>query len=275
MVLNEPTSFVSLGYMLGLHAPGKKGIGNFLPVAHHANLVQGAAGRILRQLCPQAEIGTTNYFSSVQPRNPQSSWDVAAAKRFDAVINRLYVDPIVGRGYPTDVFPLLRRIEKYFQPNDEQLLPFDFDFLGLQTYSRDVIKWTLFQPIIWGTIIPPEKRGVTERTAMGWEVYPEGIYELLKRFGSYPEIKKIYVTENGTAFPDPEPHQNRVPDPKRTAYLQQHIQSVYRAKQEGVPVEGYFVWSFMDNFEWHEGFRPRFGLVYLDYATQDRYVKDS
>jgi beta-glucosidase len=109
---------------------------------------------------------------------------------------------------------------------------------------------------------------------MGWEVWPENIYLLLKQFSAYKGVKRIIITENGAAFPDT-PQGERVHDPKRLQFIQDHLAQVLRAKREGVPVEGYFYWSLLDNFEWAEGYRPRFGLVYVDYPTQKRILKDS
>lgn len=271
MIMNEPLSFVALGYMLGLHAPGRKGIQNFLPATHHAVLAQAEGGRITRANCPHAEVGNTHITAYIQPASNFSS---NAAKRFDAVFNRLYLEPALGLGYPTDVFPALNRLYHYAKDGDDEKMKFDFDFIGLQHYTREVVAWSPFQPVLWGKLIPPPARGVHETTEMGWEVYPEGIYQMLKRYGAYPQIKKLYVTENGAAFPDTLEN-DRVKDIKRTQYLMQYIEQVLRAKKEGVNVNGYFVWSFMDNFEWHEGYKPRFGIVYVDYPTQKRIIKDS
>lgn len=271
MIFNEPLSFVALGYMLGLHAPGRKGIGNFLPATHHAVLAQAEGGRVARANCPNAEIGNTHITACIEP---SSDWSKDAAARFDAVFNRMYIEPALGLGYPTDVFPALKRLYKYAKPGDEEKMVFDFDFIGLQHYTREVVAWSPFQPVLWGKLVPPLTRGVSETTEMGWEVYPEGIYQMLKRYGAYSGIKKLYVTENGAAFPDTL-IDGGVSDPKRLRYIKEYLAQVLRAKQEGVNVQGYFVWSFMDNFEWHEGYKPRFGLVYIDYPTQTRIIKES
>jgi beta-glucosidase len=284
MIFNEPTSFVVLGYALGLHAPGrnavprlanffsKKGLMEFLAASHHVVLAQASGGRIAKSNLPHAMVGSTWYFSDVQPMRPV---DAPAARRFDAVINRLYFDPAMGCGYPFEAFPALKNMERYFLPGDETAVVANFDFVGVQNYSRDVVKRSWFQPLVWGTMVEAKKRGVKQTTDMGWEVYPEGIYHVLKRVASYKAVKRIYVTENGAAFPDTPTTDGRVHDARRTQFLQSYLAQVLRAQKEGVPVEGYFVWSFMDNFEWHEGFRPRFGLVYVDYSTQRRIVKDS
>jgi beta-glucosidase len=127
--------------------------------------------------------------------------------------------------------------------------------------------------MLWAKTVPAKKRGI-RTTDMGWEIHPEGIYHLLKKFASYRQIKKIYVTENGAAFPDAI-LLGEVYDNDRIEFLESYLKQVLKAQREGVPVEGYFVWSFMDNFEWAEGYKPRFGLVYVDFHTQRRIVKQS
>jgi beta-glucosidase len=130
--------------------------------------------------------------------------------------------------------------------------------------------------VVWANQVKAKKLVAddSELTDMGWEVYPEGIYEVLKKFGAYPGVKKIYVTENGCAYPD-QVKDGKVHDPKRIAFFEKYLENVRKAQMEGVPVKGYFVWTLMDNFEWAEGFKPRFGLVYVDFSTQQRIIKDS
>ncbi len=148
-----------------------------------------------------------------------------------------------------------------------------FDFIGVQNYTREVVKYNLLNPVLWGRQVPAEKRNV-EMTEMKWEIYPESIYDMLKKFSSYEKVKKIYVTENGAAFVDT-PESGRVHDGKRTDFYKKYLEQVLRAKTEGIKVHGYFAWSLTDNFEWAEGYRPRFGLVYVDFNTQQRIIKDS
>jgi beta-glucosidase len=169
--------------------------------------------------------------------------------------------------------PALKKIEKYMLPGDAENMKFDFDFIGIQNYFRLVARNLAFVPIIRTVNIDPKKLG-NEITAMNWEVYPEGIYRILKQFAAYPGVKKIIITENGAAFDDVV-KDNSVKDEKRVKFIQDYLAQVLKAKNEGVPVSGYFVWSFLDNYEWSEGFRPRFGLVHVDYKTQKRTVKDS
>lgn len=272
MVFNEPAAFTALGYMVGVHAPGKYGLKRFLKATHHTVLCHGIGGRIIRQHVPNAQIGTTFSCSPIDAWKNKAT-NIRAAQREDVIINRLFIEPILGMGYPYKDLPALKKIEKYIQPDDIAKMPFDFDFIGLQNYTRSVAKNLPFVPLIRTINVAPKKLG-HDTTEMNWEVYPEGIYRILKQFAAYPNIKKIIVTENGAAFKD-EVTTNGVNDSKRVKFLQDYLQQVLKAKQEGVPVKGYFVWSFLDNFEWAEGFRPRFGLVHVDFTTQKRTIKDS
>lgn len=280
MVFNEPAAFVLIGHLAGIHAPGFRSLGKTFAATHHATLCHGIGARVLRQNVPGITLGSTFSCSAVHPKNPESPKHQRAAARMDAMVNRLFLDPLCGKGYPwgEDGFTALKRIEKYMQPGDEAKLAYtDFDFYGLQNYFRIVVKPSAFPPVMWANEVKPAKRGPdVQLTEMGWEVYPEGIYEMLKKFNSYEPIrqKQILVTENGAAFPDVV-EGDAVHDTARTQFLHNYLGQVLRAKREGVNVNGYMVWSFMDNFEWAEGYHPRFGLVHVDFATLRRTVKDS
>ncbi|GGG87344.1 beta-glucosidase [Parapedobacter pyrenivorans] len=273
MVLNEPTVFTAAGYFFGVHAPGMTGLPNFFPAAHHAALAMGKIGRLLHSELPDALVGTTFSCSSIHPASGRQR-DIAAAKRADVLINRLFIEPILGMGYPIADLKALTGIEKYMLADDERLMPFDFDFIGIQNYTREVVKHSYFVPYIRARLVPAKRRKVPRVTEMGWEVYPEAIYEMIKKFSDYPNIPKLYITENGTAFPDCVTD-GSVADHQRVQYLQDHLSQVLRAKQDGLNVHGYFVWTLTDNFEWAEGYHARFGLVHVDFETQQRVVKDS
>jgi beta-glucosidase len=271
IVLNEPMIFLTLGYLLGIHAPGKRSMKKFFAASHHALLAQAEAARTIRRELPHARIGTTISTTAVYPASARPR-DKLAAERFDVLYNTFYLDPVLGRGYPTRHFPFLRRIEKYVRPGDMTALQFDFDFWGINTYTRKVVRYSRITPIIhWREL---KQAPGTRVNCMNWEVYPEGLYDLLKKFSAYPEIRELLVTENGYAAED-QLLAGRVADPERIQYYREYLAQVLRAKKEGVNVTGYFVWSLLDNFEWAEGFRPRFGLVHVDYLTQKRTIKDS
>ncbi|QJD97866.1 beta-glucosidase [Mucilaginibacter robiniae] len=272
MVMNEPAVFTGAGYFLGIHAPGRTGLKSFLPAVHHVTLSIAAGGRALRELLPDVQIGSTFSCSHVEPLSTKPN-DVAAAKRADVLINRLFIEPIMGLGYPATDLPVLKKLEKYMQPGDEELLAFNFDFIGLQNYTREVVKYSFITPYISATLVEAKKRDVP-LTEMGWEVYPPAMYEVIKKFSAYSQIKNILITENGAAFKDTVEN-GEVQDILRTTYLQDNLSQVLKAKKEGCPVNGYFVWTLTDNFEWAEGYRPRFGLIHIDFTTQQRIVKAS
>lgn len=273
MVMNEPTVFTGAGYFFGIHAPGRRGMKNFLPAVHHAALSIAEGGRALRSALPSGtEIGSTFSCSYVEPYSTKSR-DERAARRVDALLNRLFIEPSLGMGYPVQELPALKKIEKYFVKGDEEKLKFDFDFVGLQNYTREIVKHSFFVPYLGAKLVAAEKRKV-DVTAMKWEVYPPAIYQMIKQFDRYPGIRKIIVTENGAAFPD-SVVDGEINDVRRIDYLERHLLEVLRAKNEGCKVEGYFVWTLTDNFEWAEGYGPRFGLVHVDFVTQKRTIKNS
>ncbi len=272
MVLNEPMVFTGAGYFLGVHAPGKKGLASFLAAAHHAALCQAEGGRIIKTLCKDCKVGTTFSYSHIEPYS-NTQRDITAAKKADAILNRLFLEPLLGMGYPSKDVKVLERIERFMYPGDEGKLAFDMDFIGLQNYTRELVRYSPFIPFVQAKIISAKKRNA-EHTLMNWEVYPDCIYESLKRLSRYKGIKEIIITENGAAFND-ELDNGCVQDGKRKYFLQSHMHKMLQAKEEGVNVTGYFVWTLMDNFEWAEGYRPRFGLVYVDFATQQRIIKSS
>lgn len=269
MVLNEPAGFTTLGYLSGMHAPGQSSINKFLASVHHACLCQAEGGRIIRNNVKSSHIGTTFSCSYTEPYKSFKSHH-NAARRLDVMLNRLFIEPSLGMGYPYNELPFLQKIEKYIKPRDSDKLIFDFDFIGLQNYFRVISRPSLL-PFIWANHVKP--REPAELTEMGWEVAPEGIYKIIMQFSKYP-VKEIIVTENGAAFRD---HlvDGRIRDQKRIDYYKRYLHNVLRAKNEGANVKGYFAWTFIDNFEWAEGFRPRFGIVHNDFKTQERTVKDS
>lgn len=272
MILNEPMVFTGAGYFLGIHAPGRKGLSNFLAAAHHSTLCQAEGGRIAKSLRADIKVGTTFSCSDIQPLTNKDC-DVKAAVKVDALLNRVFIEPLLGLGYPSKDLKVLKRIEPFVKDGDEQKMKFDMDFIGIQNYTREIVYHSYFTPLLQAKILKADKRKV-ERTLMNWEVYPEGIYNMLKKYSAYENINELIVTENGAAFNDVVEN-GSIDDVARRNYLQDYIRNVLKAKKEGVNVSGYFVWSNTDNFEWAEGFLPRFGLVYIDYSTQKRIIKSS
>jgi len=273
IILNEPMGFTSLGYMLGKHAPGKTGLTNFLPAIHHAVLAQADGGRIIRDLVPKAYIGTSFSCSEIIPYSDKTE-DIQAAKRIDILMNRLFIEPALGRGYPKDDFKFLERLELHNKAwKYTERMTFNFDFIGLQNYFPLVIKYSPLIPIIQATDVKASTRKVPH-TAMGWEINADSFYRIIKRFWRYGTVKEIIISENGAAFKDELVH-GVVNDEQRIDYFKQYIHAMQKAKQEGVNIRGYFAWTLMDNFEWSEGYHARFGLIHVDFKTQLRTIKNS
>ena len=157
------------------------------------------------------------------------------------------------------------------QSDDEKNMPFDFDFIGLQNYTREIVRYNPLIPYVKGKIVEAKERGV-ECTQMGWEIYPEAIYNMLNKLNSYGKIKEFIITENGASFPDTR-QKKKIHDQKRIDFLQANME--LRAKKGGINVTGYFIWTLLDNFEWAEGYTQRFGLVYTNFKNRKRYIKDS
>jgi len=272
IILNEPMAFTGAGYFLGLHAPGRKGLYSFLAAAHHATMCQAEGGRIVRSMLTDSQVGTAFSSTFVQPFL-NNDRDAMATTRADALLNRLFVEPLAGLGYPVKDFKLLQRLERFIKDGDESKLAFNMDFIGLQNYTRELVTFSMLTPLLWSKFVPADKRNV-EITDMNWEVYPESVYEMLMKFSKYKSFKEIIITESGASFPDVVIN-GKINDVKRINFLDQHIKQVFRARQEGVNVNGFFAWSLTDNFEWKEGYRPKFGLVHIDFKTQQRIIKDS
>jgi beta-glucosidase len=196
---------------------------------------------------------------------------VAAARRADGHTNRWWLDPLHGRGYPADMIEVYG-VEPPVLPGDLEVIAAPMDHLGLNYYFRQVVADDPAGP-------PPRARMVSvpeaTRTHMDWEVHPDGLEELLTRLDQEYRVPRIYVTENGSAWPDEVGADGTVQDRERTEYLEQHLAAAARAVARGVPLAGYFVWSLLDNFEWAYGYAKRFGLVHVDYATQVRTIKTS
>jgi len=273
IVLNEPFGFTSLGYMLGKHAPGRIGLTPFMSAIHHAALAQADGGRILRQLVPGAHIGTTFSCSEVIPHT-NSPEDQQAAKRLDILMNRLFIEPALGRGYPREDFKFLEKLEIHNKSwKYTERMTFNFDFIGVQNYFPVVVKYNPLIPVVQASEVKAPSRKVPH-TAMGWEINPDSFYRVLKRFWLYGGVKEIIVSESGAAFKD-ELTGGVIHDEGRISYFRGYLYALLKAKKEGVNIKGFFAWTLTDNFEWSEGYHARFGLIHVDFKTQLRTIKNS
>ncbi len=270
---NEPWVAAFLGYGVGIHAPGARDFQQAAAAAHHLLLSHGWAVPVLRANSPEARVGITLNLTDVVPASP-SPQDYHAARELDAFLNRWFLDPLYGRQYPADGVAWFER-EHQVQPHfvkagDLETIATPTDFLGVNFYTRHVARGPAE-----GNLPPTITTERSEFTEMGWEVAPRSLFRLLNRLHFDYQVPSIYITENGAAFADQLSADGQVHDPRRVAYLRAHLQAAHDAIQCGVPLQGYFVWSLMDNFEWAFGYTKRFGIVYVDFETQQRMVKDS
>jgi beta-glucosidase len=268
---NEPGVVAYLGYVTGEHAPGLSDPAAAMQVAHHLLLSHGQAVPILRQSGDEAtQVGIALNLTWVDApaERPASG---AAPRRHDGLVNRMFLDPLFRAAYPADLLAYARDIAPSFDPADLLQIATPIDFLGVNYYSRALVADDPNGGLLATRQVLP---GYAQLTEMGWEVYPEGLYKLLCRLQEEYQPPAIYITENGCAYAD-RLEDGRVHDAERIAYLRAHLAAAQRAIEEGVPLRGYLVWSLLDNFEWAHGYSKRFGLVYVDYATQARILKDS
>ncbi len=273
IIMNEPMGFTSLGYMLGKHAPGKTGLNNFFPAVHHAVMAQAEGGRVIRQIVHKAHIGTTFSCSEVIPFTDKPE-DKQAAKRVDILLNRLFIEPALGRGYPKEDFRFLEKLELYNRAwKYTDRMHFNFDFIGVQNYFPLVVKYNRIMPIVQASEVKAATRKVPH-TAMGWEINADSFYRMVKRFWLYGVVKEIIITESGAAFKDKLVN-GAVNDVQRTHYHEKYLRALLKEKNEGINVTGYFAWTLMDNFEWAEGVKAPFGLIHVDFKTQLRTIKNS
>lgn len=265
---NEPWVAAWVGYAWGNHAPGRTSQLDAVATTHHLLLSHGKAVPVIRSEVPDARVGITLNLTPIYPAS-DSADDAAAVRMQDGSLNRWFLDPIFRGTYPADMTALRQQVEPFIQPGDMELIANPIDTLGINNYSRNVVK---AGPDDKPVHVRPD---TPEFTDMDWEVFPDGLSDLLIRVDRDYSPETIYITENGAAFPDVRTHAGTVEDPERQRYIQSHIAAVRRAIEAGVPVAGYFVWSLLDNFEWGHGYSKRFGLVYVDYPTQERVPKGS
>lgn len=280
ITLNEPWVYAIVGNLLGVHAPGKKNPWTAIKTLHNLLLAHGEAVQRVRTFSRDSEVGITLNLMPVVPDSDRRR-DIAAAAVADQFVNALLLDPILKGRYPEELWKRLSLIRPKVKSGDMDLIHAPIDFLGINNYTRERARYRLFVPLLHlgmtGLEVPPAefvKDGV-QHTSMGWEVYPEGLYEMLSRIRDEYGNKPVYITENGAAFED-DLVDGAVHDTKRIEFLEAYTAQVERAVRDGCDVRGYFVWTLLDNFEWAEGYDKRFGLVYVDYRNgQKRVMKDS
>ena len=267
--INEPWVIAVVGHEEGRHAPGRRSTQDSLDVAHHVLVAHARAVDVVRSR-GAARAGIVLNQAVQVPRSSHPE-DVALARFEDGRLIRWFMDPLAGRGYPEDVLQAIAWDQSVVLPGDLEAIARPIDMLGINYYTREVVA----APGVADEARPrPLPETGDEWTEMGWEVYPRGIAELLARAHRNYGYQSLYITENGAAY-TVHPAGGGVHDEIRRAFLERHLAAVHGAISTGVPVDGYFVWSLLDNFEWERGYAMRFGIVHVDYGSQERIVKDS
>ncbi len=261
---NEPWVMANLGHETGDFAPGIKNRKIAMQASHHLLLSHGLAVQALQAQGCKSNLGIVLNLSPVVPATDTPE-DKALAQLKDGKLVRWYMDPLFNKGYPQDVLAYLGEDAPKLQDGDLRDIAAPMDFLGVNYYSRKVASsngdWNVH-------------KGGLPFTDMGWEIYPEGLSELLLRLNRDYALPPIYITENGAAFKDAITDE-KIHDIQRANFIARHIDAVVEVMAKGVSIKGYMVWSLLDNFEWASGYEKRFGIIHVDYATQKRTLKDS
>jgi beta-glucosidase len=266
---NEPWVIAILGYEIGIHAPGHHSQADAVRAAHHLLLAHGRSLPIIRANSPAADVGIVLNLGPQVPAS-NSPADIKAARLSDGTLNRWFLDPLAGFGYPNDVAAHYGDALDVVQPGDMEAMAAPIDFLGVNYYMRGIVRAADEPDNTPQTVFVGD-----EKTDMDWEVYPQGLSDMLLRLHTAYRFPALYVTENGAAYKDQVAEDGAIHDEERISYYRRHLLEAARAIALGVPLRGYFAWSLMDNFEWAYGLSKRFGLVYVDFDTQARILKDS
>ncbi len=289
---NEPLCSSLIGYAGGEHAPGRSEPRAGLAALHHQHLAHGLAVQTLRERGAE-QLGITLNLTNAVPADPTDAADLDAARRLDAIWNRAFLEPLILGAYPEDFLDDVRHLDfdALVHDGDLSTIAQRIDFLGVNHYHDDQVSgrplpadappglrptdYATGNPFAGSEHLTFPSRGLP-RTAMGWEINPDGLRHLLVRLGrEYPMLPPLYVTENGSAWDDVVEPDGSINDVDREQYLLEHVAAVAEAIEQGADVRGYFVWSLLDNFEWAWGYDKRFGIVRVDYDTQVRTIKRS
>ena len=281
ITINEPFEFACFGHLLGKHAPGRHSPKAYFHVMHNLLLAHGKTLKLIKSHSPGSKVGIVVSMTPIHPVS-DSRKDREAAQMANQFMNDITLSPLYKGKYPEDLWTRAFLFTPKIKEGDMKLISTPADFIGLNYYSREKAKYSRLMPIIHASISgtePPENQFIDaegkQRTSMGWEIYPEGLYECLNHIKTMGNNPEIYITETGGAFDDEVTEDGRIEDKLRVDLLEKYFAQASKAIEEGVNLKGIFVWSLMDNFEWAEGRSKRFGLIHIDNKTQKRTIKDS
>ncbi|WP_306317445.1 MULTISPECIES: GH1 family beta-glucosidase [unclassified Streptomyces] len=268
--LNEPLCSGWIGHLEGRMAPGLTDLTAAVRASYHLLLAHGLTTHAVRAAVPGAQVGLVTNHSTIEAASTRPE-DIAAATRMDGHTNRWWLDPVYGRGFPADMRELYG-VELPERPGDLETIAAPLDWHGLNYYFPATVTDDPRGPVPYAREV---RLPDVPRTGMDWQIDAGGLEALLLRLTDDYGARELYVTENGSAFPDTVTPDGAVHDPDRARYLEEHVSACARAIRKGAPLAGYYAWSLLDNFEWAYGYDKRFGLVHVDYATQTRTLKSS
>jgi beta-glucosidase len=280
MLFNEPSVFTYSGHLEGVHAPGRKSLWDFLRATHVVNLAQGAGFRALKAARPQARVGTAFNMSACEPAT-DSEADKLAAERTHAITNLWFLEPALKGRYP-EAFTYLPETVMGIKGDDMEKVRAPLDFIGINLYYRTITSSPGAMERVahaqeWLFPVRMTTGGGEQgpKTDIGWEVWPQALYDVVTRITRDYNRPVIEITESGCAYNDGPDASGKITDIRRIEYHRQYLAALARAIADSADVRGYHAWSLIDNFEWAEGFSQRFGLAYVDFKTQKRTIKES
>jgi beta-glucosidase len=275
MIFNEPSIFTTMGYLIGIHAPGRRDPDAWLRASHTVNLAQGEAFRAMRAARPGLSIGTALNMSACEPAG-DSQADAEAAERWHRLLNLWYLETALRGRYP-EAFPDGPPLARMgVREGDFERMRAPLDFLGINLYTRTIVRATAGGPLgIGAEAVGPVGGDEGPKTDFGWEVWPQALHDVVLRITRDYDRPALEITENGCSYADGPGPDGAIRDHRRIDYYRGYLEALARAIDAGADVRGYHAWTLLDNFEWAEGFAQRFGLVWVDFATRERRIKES
>lgn len=275
MIFNEPLIFTLMGYLIGIHAPGRNSLDDFLRATHTVNLAQGDAYRAMRATASHARIGTAFSMSPCEPAG-DGEGDAQAAERWHRLVNLWFLDPALRGHYPEAFVEGVPADRMGFEDGDEKRMRAPLDFLGINLYTRSLVREEPSDARGLGAVAVgvPEGHG-GPKTDFGWEVWPNALRDMVLRITRDYDAPVIEITENGCSYADAPDARGVIDDRRRIEFYHGYLAALHEAIEQGADVRGYHAWSLLDNFEWSEGYHQRFGLTWVDFETGDRTLKSS
>jgi beta-glucosidase len=275
MIFNEPMIFTIMGYLIGIHAPGRNAFDDFLRATHTVNLAQGDALRAMRSIDSKARIGSAFSMTHCEPAGEREA-DAEAAERWHRFVNLWFLEPALNGEYPDAFVDGLPADRMGIGDDDAQRMRAPLDFIGINLYTRTLVREDPNDTRGLGAApVGPSGGDAGPKTDFGWEVWPNALRDMVLRISQDYDHPPIEITENGCSYGDAPDARGVIDDRRRIEFYQGYLAALHEAIAQGADVRGYHAWSLLDNFEWTEGYHQRFGLTWVDFETGDRTLKSS